>query len=310
MDKSKILVTGGSGMVGTALKKILPEAIYLASQDGDLKNKSDVAHIFKEYKPQMVFHLAGKVGGVKANMDHLGDFFYDNILMNTNVLDACRQHNVKKVLSLLSTCVYPDDAKYPLSEEQIHNGIPHHTNFAYAHAKRMLDVQSRAYRIQHGCNFVTAIPNNIFGLHDNFDLENSHVIPAIIRKVYEAKQQNKNVVLWGDGNALREFTDTDDLVKILLFVMESYNDPASINIGNTNEISIKDTVNIIADILGFKGKVVWDTSKPKGQYRKPMDNSKLIKLGWDVENFNDFTTSLEKTCKWFEDNYPNVRGIN
>ena len=310
MDKSKILVTGGSGMVGTALKKILPEAIYLASQDGDLKNKSDVAHIFKEYKPQMVFHLAGKVGGVKANMDHLGDFFYDNILMNTNVLDACRQHNVKKVLSLLSTCVYPCDAKHPLSEEQIHNGIPHHTNFAYAHAKRMLDVQSRAYRIQHGCNFVTAIPNNIFGLHDNFDLENSHVIPAIIRKVYEAKQQNKNVVLWGDGNALREFTDTDDLAKILLFVMESYNDPASINIGNTNEISIKDTANIIIDILGFKGKVVWDTSKPKGQYRKPMDNSKLIKLGWDVENFNDFTTSLEKTCKWFEDSYPNVRGIN
>jgi len=310
MDKSKILVTGGSGMVGSALKKILPEAIYLASQDGDLKNKSDVAHIFKEYKPQMVFHLAGKVGGVKANMDHLGDFFYDNILMNTNVLDACRQHNVKKVLSLLSTCVYPDDAKYPLSEEQMHNGIPHHTNFAYAHAKRMLDVQSRAYRIQHGCNFVTAIPNNIFGLHDNFDLENSHVIPAIIRKVYEAKQQNKNVVLWGDGNALREFTDTDDLAKILLFVMESYNDPASINIGNTNEISIKDTVNIIVDILGFKGEVIWDTSKPKGQYRKPMDNSKLIKLGWDITNFNDFTTSLEKTCKWFENRYPNVRGIN
>jgi len=310
MDRSKILVTGGSGMVGTALKKILPEAIYLASQDGDLRNEFDVAHIFKEYKPQMVFHLAGKVGGVKANMDHLGDFFYDNILMNTNVLDACRQYNVKKVLSLLSTCVYPDDAKYPLSEEQIHNGIPHHTNFAYAHAKRMLDVQSRAYRIQHGCNFVTAIPNNIFGLHDNFDLENSHVIPAIIRKVYEAKQQNKNVVLWGDGNALREFTDTDDLAKILLFVMESYNDPASINIGNTNEISIKDTVNIIVDILGFKGEVVWDTSKPKGQYRKPMDNSKLIKLGWDVTSFTDFTTSLEKTCQWFEDSYPNVRGIN
>ena len=309
MDRSKILVTGGSGMVGTALKKILPEAIYLASQDGDLRNEFDVAHIFKEYKPQMVFHLAGKVGGVKANMDHLGDFFYDNILMNTNVLDACRQYNVKKVLSLLSTCVYPDDAKYPLSEEQIHNGIPHHTNFAYAHAKRMLDVQSRAYRIQHGCNFITAIPNNIFGLHDNFDLENSHVIPAIIRKVYEAKQKNEDVVLWGDGKALREFTDAEDLAKILLFVMESYDDATSINVGNTNETSIKNTVETIANIFNFKGEIIWDISKPKGQYRKPMDNSKLIELGWDKNEFKSLSTSLEKTCRWFEKEYPNVRGV-
>ncbi|HAI39125.1 MAG TPA: GDP-L-fucose synthase, partial [Maribacter sp.] len=186
MDKDlmrkQIVVTGGTGMLGHALRNVLHTGIYLSSKDGDLRDKRQTEAIFEKYKPEIVIHMAGKVGGIKANMNHLGEFYYDNIMINTNVLEASRKYNVQKVLSVLSTCVYPDDIKYPLTEEQIHNGRPHHSNYAYAHAKRMLDVQSRAYRQQYGCNFITVVPNNLFGIHDNFDLQNSHVLPAMIRK--------------------------------------------------------------------------------------------------------------------------------
>ena len=199
-----VLVTGGTGLVGYALKKVLPQAVYLSSKDCDLRNYDQCLSIFKKYSPKHVFHLAAKVGGIKANSDFAADFYSDNILINTNVLNASYETNVSKVVSLLSTCVYPDKVSYPLTEEQIHNGEPHQSNFAYAYAKRMLDVHSRSYRKQHGCNFVTVVPNNLFGENDNFDLENSHVIPAIIRKVHEANMSNKNVVLWGDGSPIRD----------------------------------------------------------------------------------------------------------
>ena len=162
------------------------------------------------------------MGGLKANLNNLGSFYYENIIINSNVLEASRKFNVKKVVSLLSTCVYPDKITYPLTEEQIHNGKPHDSNYGYAYAKRMLDVQSQAYRDQYGCNFITAIPNNLFGENDNFDLENSHLIPAIIRKVHEAKMNNSDIILWGDGSPLREFTYSKDLAKIILFLLNNY----------------------------------------------------------------------------------------
>lgn len=305
----KTLVTGGTGMIGVALQKKL-DAIYISSSDYDLRDPKQCSEMYKRYKPDQVVHLAAKVGGIKANKDGLADFYYDNIMINTNVLHYAKENNVEKVLSMLSTCIYPDNAAYPLTEENIHDGEPHESNFAYAHVKRMLDVQSRAYRKQYGCNFITASPNNLFGENDNFDLDNSHVLPAIIRKVYEAKMNNGIVELWGDGSPLREFTYSGDLADIIVFLLENYNGDRPINIGTTEEYSIKQAAELICKIFGFTGDIHWQKSHYKGQYRKPSNISKLLDLGWKKENFSDFEESLIKVCGWFENNYPNLRGIN
>lgn len=307
----KILITGGSGMVGSAFKNLQTkhDLILVGSREYDLTSWKDSLHMVERNKPDAIIHLAAKVGGIKANMENQGDFYTINSLINTNVLKAAKDLKVEKVVSLLSTCIYPDKVEYPLTEDQIHNGPPHSSNYAYAHAKRMLDIQSRAYRDQYGCNFITAVPNNLFGENDNFDLENSHVIPAIIRKVHEANLRNENIVLWGDGTPLREFTYSRDLAEILLFLTEHYNHSSPINIGNTHEISIKEVAETICEILNFSGRIVWDSTKPKGQLRKPSDNSKLIELGWRQENYTDFKKALTETCKWVIINYPNIRGV-
>jgi len=304
----KILVTGGTGMVGSALKQVIPNAIFVSSKCCDMRSPHETDLLFQRNEPVSVIHLAAKVGGIKANMENLGEFYRDNILINTNILESARNHNVEKVISLLSTCIYPDKVLYPLTEEQIHNGAPHSSNYAYAYAKRMLDIQSRAYRDQYGCNFITAVPNNLFGENDNFDLEDSHVIPAMIRKIHEAKLKNENVTLWGDGSPLREFTYSKDLADILVFLLEHYDGIEPINVGNTDEISIREVAETIADILEFDGEIRWDTTKPKGQFRKPSDNSKLMGLGWREENYTPFKEGLTNMCKWFIINYPNVRG--
>jgi len=305
----KILVTGGSGMLGKAVQNILPNAVYLSSKDADLTNAAATDAIFDRYKPEFVLHLAGRVGGIKANMNNLGKFYHDNIQINTNVLESSRKHNVEKVLSMLSTCVYPDKTSYPLREATIHDGPPHHSNYAYAYAKRMVDVQSKAYRQQYGCNFVTAIPNNMFGPNDNFDLQDSHVIPALIRKIYEAKKFGKEVVLWGDGTPLREFTYSYDMAKIILFVLENYNGSEPINIGNTNEFSIKQIADMVCSIYNYGGKIIWDTAGPPGQFRKPSSNEKLLQLGWEENDFTDMQHSLEQVCHWFDKNYSIARGV-
>ena len=304
----KILITGGSGMIGQALSEVYPGAICIDSKMFDLRKQIDVNYLFLHTKPDQIIHLAAKVGGVKANSENLGSFYYDNIMINTNILEAARKYKVKKVLSFLSTCIYPDKANYPLSEDQIHNGPPHFSNYAYAYAKRMLDIQSRAYRDQYGCNFITVVPNNLFGEHDNFDLENSHLIPAIIRKMYEAKERKKDVVLWGDGKPLREFTYSKDLAKIVVLLLDKYDNREPLNIGNTQEYSVKAVAETIAKIMKFDGNIVWDTSKPNGQYKKPSTNSKLIQLGWTQTEYTSFEVALTNTCEWFIKNYPNVRG--
>ena len=298
-----------SGMVGNALTEILPTAFFLNSKKYDLRHTHEANYIFARYQPTHVIHLAAKVGGVKANSEKLGSFYYENIMINTNVLEAARKFNSKKVLSLLSTCVYPDSANYPLTENQIHNGEPHASNYGYAYAKRMLDIQSKAYREQYGCNFMTIVPNNLFGEYDNFHLEESHLIPAIIRKIYEAKEKGGKVVLWGDGMALREFTYSKDLAKIIVFLLDEYNECEPINVGNTNEYTIKEVAETIADIMSFDGKIIWDETKPKGQPRKPSDNSKLLSMGWPKNDYTSFRKALENTCTWFVKNYPNVRGM-
>ena len=310
----RILVTGASGLVGRALRGYSEnfkdyEFVFVGSKECDLRERNETFELFKNTNPDSVIHLAARVGGVKGNIDYVADFYSENIQINTNVLDASRVFGVKKVISLLSTCVYPDNATYPLTEDQIHNGPPHSSNFGYAYAKRMLDVQSRAYRQQYGCNFVTAIPNNLYGKWDNFDIENGHVIPSIVKKIYEANLTNSDVTLWGDGTPLREFTYSDDLAKILIFILENYNEAYPINIGNTKEVSIKYIAEKIAKILDFKGKIIWDTSKPKGQQRKPSKNDVLLGLGWDKNKYKNLDLGLKETCDWFVSNYPNIRGI-
>lgn len=296
-------------MVGNALKELVPNAFFISSENYDLRSEQDTKYMFKHLKPTKVIHLAAKVGGVKANSEQLGQFYTDNIRINTNVLHYSMVYKVEKVLSLLSTCVYPDKVNYPLTEEQIHNGAPHESNYGYAYAKRMIDIQSKSYRKQYGCNFITAVPNNLFGEHDNFDLNNSHVIPAIIRKMYDAINNGKDVTLWGDGTPLREFTYSKDLAKILLFLLDSYNNEEPINVGNTNEYCIREIANLVANKIGFNGNIIWDITKPNGQHKKPSNNSKLIDLGFNKNDYTNIDIALTNVCDWYRLNYPNIRGI-
>jgi len=223
---------------------------------------------------------------------------------------AAHKYKVNTLISLLSTCVYPDAkwANYPLTEAQLHKGPPHESNFGYAYAKRMIEVQSRAFRQQYGCNFTTAIPNNIYGPDDLFDLENGHVVPAIIRKIHEAKHLNKSPTFWGDGSALREFTLADDIAICLLkmagaFGDDIYNSPIPCNIGTNEEVSIKNAVKMVAEIMDFDEPIYWDETKPSGQHKKPSQNGRI------PHEYTPFEEGLKITCEWFEENYPNVRGV-
>ena len=304
MNKTNVLITGGTGMVGSAFKQILSNAEYIS--------KDEFHNFSYDIKDKNVIHLAARVGGVKANTDFVADFYVENSIINRKVLEYANVGKAKKVVSLLSTCIYPDSpyVTYPLTEDQLHMGPPHHSNFGYAYAKRMIDVMSRAYRQQYGCNFITAIPNNLYGENDNFDLENSHVIPALMRKIWEAKINSRSSVeVWGDGSPLREFTYSLDIAKILIFLLENYDEPEPINIGNTEEYSIKEVVQILCDELEYDGKIEWDITKPNGQFKKPSSNKKLLDLGWKEEDYTSLKTGLKKTCKWFKMNYPSVRGL-
>jgi GDP-L-fucose synthase len=301
------LITGSSGLLGSEILSLSPFSIGLTSKDCDLTNGLQL-RLYNDF--DCIIHCAARVGGVKANSEYVADFFDDNIKMNMNILNVCRMKKLK-LISVLSTCIYPDSpyVKYPLTEDQLHIGPPHPSNFGYAYAKRMLEVQSRAYRQQFGCNFISVIPNNLYGINDNYHLENGHVIPALIRKFYEAKINDaKSVVVWGSGKPLREFTFAKDAAKIILWLVENYDDVEPVNIGNTEQISIKDLAMMISEEVGYTGNIVFDTSKPDGQYQKPSSNQKLRNLGWNGE-YTPLREGLKETIKSFEDKYPNIRGV-
>jgi GDP-L-fucose synthase len=322
-----ILITGGSGLLGKALNNAAKsQDISCYSPTSKELNLLDFGSV-KKYladcecfdgqgiysKFNYAIHLAAKVGGVKANSNELGSFYSTNININVNFLQACSEHSIPKVVSVLSTCVYPDApyVSYPLTEDQLHLGPPHDSNFGYAYAKRMLDVQTRAYRKQYGVNYVTVIPNNLFGEYDNFHLEDGHVIPALMRKIWEAKLNNKPAVeIWGDGRPLREFTYSGDVARILLKVSEEYNEEQPLNIGNTEEHSISSVAMKLVEFLEYDGKLVFNTDKPSGQFRKPSSNKRLLeKTSWRAEDYTPFDIALKKTCDWFKATYPNVRGV-
>lgn len=306
----KILVTGGTGMVGQAFTRIstLHSLDLVGSKDYNLARPEGAWWMIKNHKPDAIIHLAARVGGVKGNKDYVADFYRDNILINTNVLDAARAHNVPKVVSLLSTCIYPESSTYPLTFDQIHKGPPHPSNFGYAYAKRMLDVHSRALREQYGLDYVTIVPNNIYGPNDNFDYECSHVVPAMIRKIYDAKCFGSTAVFWGSGEPLREFTFSNDVAEILLWAVENYSGPRPLNVGRPGEITVKELARQVAKLLEFDGDIVWDTTKPEGQFRKPSSNVDFINVHGDF-SYTTLKTGLSKTIGWFLDNYPNIRGV-
>lgn len=310
---NKTLVTGGLGLVGSAFKEELKDAIFPSKQELNLLNREQVFDYISSSKIDTIIHVAAKVGGVGANMAYMNSFYSENIQMNTNVIDACIQNNIKQLVCFLSTCIYPSEkyVQFPLTEEQLHKGEPHESNFGYAYAKRMVDIHLRAVKEQYGLNYMSVIPNNLYGKHDNFNLENAHVLPALIRKIWESKlNSSSSFEVWGDGEIYREFTYSSDIVKIILFCLENYKKIEPINIGNTKEYLLKDVISLICKELEYDGEIFYNKSKPKGQIRKPTSNKKLLDLGWKEEEYTSLRDGIKYTCDWFKDNYPNVRGYS
>ena len=307
-----ILVTGAFGLVGSAIQNIgyigyeVPTIYAIGRQQYDLLQWREVERMFKNLKPQAVIHLAAKVGGVKANMAAPATFFMENITMGTHILEAAKIYGCKKAICFLSTCVFPDPCPLPLKPEHLHWGPPHPSNYGYAYAKRMLAVQCAAYNQEYGTNFIPVIPCNIYGPHDNFNLENSHVVPALIYKMWTAKQNGTPMVVWGSGKPLREFIYSGDIARLCLDLLDYYESKEPIILSTGEEHSIKDLVFTIAGAMNFMGDIIFDTSKPEGQFRKPSDNGPLKALFPNFK-FTPLDEGIAKTVRWFADNYPNVR---
>jgi GDP-L-fucose synthase len=283
---SKIYVAGHRGMVGSAIVKDLTNKgftniITRTSSELNLINQVAVADFFEKEKPEYVFLAAAKVGGIVANNTLRADFIYENILIQSNVIHQSYKNGVKKLLFLGSTCIYPKLAPQPLKEEYLLTGLLEETNEPYAIAKIAGIKMCDAYRDQYNCNFISVMPTNLYGFNDNYDLQNSHVLPALLRKFHEAKQNNESeVVVWGTGTPLREFLHASDMANACVYLMQNYNDKGFVNIGTGKEIAIKDLAELVKDIVGFKGNIVFDTTKPDGTPRKLTDTMKLNSLGW------------------------------
>jgi len=304
----RILVTGGNGLVGSCFDTEEKREKYTIwnSKYCDLRYKTLVEKKLKGKWYDGIIHTAAKVGGVGGNMKYKGEFFYDNIMMNTNVIETARKEGIENLVVFLSTCVFPNDVEYPLTEKKIHLGPPHFSNDAYAYAKRMVDVQIRAYREQYGLNYKSVIPTNIYGINDNFDIENGHVVPSLIHKCFIARETNTPLTIWGSGTPLREFIYNKDVAKLTEWVLENYNEDEPIILSTSEEISIKEVVEMIIELMNFKGEVNWDTDKPDGQFRKPSDNSKIKNYLPDFK-FTPLYDGLKETIEWFELNYENIR---
>ncbi|MHC4332161.1 MAG: GDP-L-fucose synthase family protein [Planctomycetota bacterium] len=304
MNPQEILVTGASGLVGTAITNICGDAIGIGRSEYDLLQWREVNKMITLYKPKYVIHLAAKVGGVKANMGAPATFFMENLTMNTHILEAAMLNGVKKLVCALSTCVFPDPCPLPLEPKHLHTGPPHPSNYGYAYAKRMLAVQCQTYNEQYGTNFIPVIPCNIYGPNDQFNLENAHVVPALIHKFYLAKKAKRPVQIWGSGSPLREFIFSQDVAKILLLLLDKYESKEPIIISTSQEHSIKQLVEAIANAMNFPlDHIEYDTSKPEGQHRKPSANGPLMEFLGDFQ-FTPLEEGIEKTVRWFHDNWP------
>lgn len=300
-NQDKLLVTGAKGLAGSEIS-----ADVLIGKEFDLRDPYQSDKMLELHKPTHVIHCAAKVGGIAGNMAAMGEYFYDNLMINTNIIESCRKHSVDRLMVFSSTCVFPDKVEYPLTEDKIHLGPPHESNYGYGYAKRMAEVQTRSYNQQYGLNYFCVIPCNMYGPNDNYNLETSHVIPSLIHKAYLAKVNNTDVSVWGSGKSLREFIFSKDVAKISKTLIKEYNGSKPIIVSTGHEISIEELITTICDIMKFKNNIVFDKSKPEGQFRKPSDNSYLKSIIGDYK-FTDTREGLEETIEYFIKNYNTVR---
>lgn len=306
---SKIYVAGHRGMVGSAIVRRLKELgytnlVYRTSKELDLRRQADVEKFFEEERPEYVFLAAAKVGGILANNTYPADFIYDNLMIETNVIHSAYKYGVKKLLFLGSSCIYPKYAEQPIKEEYLLTGSLEPTNEAYAIAKITGIELCKFYRRQYGCDFISAMPTNLYGPNDNFDLQTSHVLPALIRKFHEAKVRgDKEVVIWGTGKPRREFLYVDDLADACIYLMLNYSDEMHVNIGTGEDIEIRELAEIIKEIVDFEGEIVNDLSKPDGTPRKLLDVSLIHSLGW--RHKTGLREGIEKIYEWYLKEYIN-----
>lgn len=298
----RIIVTGAKGLVGRCFES--PR--FFKSTSTNLLDRDATRNFLQSARAEGIIHTAAKVGGVKGNMSFPADFTYQNLMMNTTLIEEARLAGIRKLISFASTCVFPDKANYPLTPDQIHLGPPHHSNYGYAYAKRMADIQIQSYREQYGVNYFSVIPCNIYGPGDNYDIENGHVIPSLIHKFYLAQERGEDVTIWGSGKPLREFIFSKDVAKLTELLYDNYDNGTPVILSTGTEISIKDVVSIIAECFNFKGNIKFDTDKPEGQFRKPSDNS-VIKDMFPNFKFTGIEEGLKESVEWFLTNYPNVR---
>lgn len=308
----KTLITGITGLVGS---QINGNIIGMNSSVCDLRDKSQTDEFIRYYSDKSIhgknainkiIHCAGKVGGIGSNINYMGEYFYDNIMINTNIIESAKNYGIEKFVGFLSTCIFPDNIDTPLNEKHIHYGPPHISNYGYAYSKRMIDIQIRAYREQYGLKYTSVIPTNIYGPNDNFNINNGHVIPSIIHKCYLARENKTNLTIWGSGKPLREFIYSKDVAFLSNWVLENYDDSEPIILSTSEQISISDIVELIVKTMNFKGRVIFDKEKPDGQLRKKTDNTKLKNLLPNYQ-FTPFETGIIETIDWFEKNINNIR---
>ncbi len=312
LKDKKILVTGGNGFIGRNLIEKLKamgirNIIAPGSKEFDLREQTAARELFTKAKPEVVFHCAALVGGVLANMTMKGKFFYENIMMNTMVFEEARKNDVEKLIVMGSGCIYPKFVSVPIKEEYLWDGYPEDTNAPYAFTKRMQYVQSQAYREQYDFNSIVIMPGNAYGPYDNFHPEDSHVTPALIRKFVEAVENNDpEVKVWGDGSAVRDFVYVEDIIDGVLALAEKYDSSDPINLSNGEAVSIKQIASLIKEITGFKGEMIWDTSKPTGQQKRWFDVSKLKGI-IDFKPKYSLSDGLRKTIDWYKKNKLDIR---
>ena len=300
---SKIYVAGHRGLVGSAIVRNLEERGYTniicrTHKELDLTRQADVEKFFEEEKPEYVFLAAAKVGGIQANNTRPAEFIYENLMIESNIIHSAYKYGVKKLLFLGSSCIYPKFANQPIKEEYLLTGELEPTNEAYAIAKITGIELCKFYRRQYGCDFISAMPTNLYGINDNFDLETSHVLPALIRKFHEAKINNQEeVVMWGTGKPLREFMYVDDLADALVHLMLDYSDEIHVNMGTGKDLSIGELAQIVKEVVGYEGKIVNDLSKPDGTPRKLLDVSRLEATGWKYKT--ELRDGIERVYKWY-----------
>jgi len=310
LKNKRIVVTGGAGFLGSYVVDRLREKNPLEisiprSKDLDLRKKENCTKAVNGM--DIVIHLAAKVGGIGFNRKYPGMLFYDNAIMGIHLIEAARLEGVKKFVAIGTTCAYPKFTSVPFKEENLWDGYPEETNAPYGLAKKMLLIQTQAYRAQYDFNAIYLLPVNLYGPRDNFHLEYSHVIPALIRKMVDAKSKDeKSVVVWGTGNPSREFLYVDDAAEGILLATENYNKPEPINLGTGREIKVKDLVNLIAELTDYKGKIVWDTSKPDGQPKRCLDTSKA-KEYFGFEAKTELREGIKETIKWYQKHKENIQ---